>query len=116
MKTSVLEQYRDSLGHFKIINRSPRAMDECLKFIRRKDGSVEHSDAAKSLDPSGARTAHGDIVIADALANLELCDIASGVSEEQESTTSENCLAARMERKKAEMVENDADSFGEGWR
>ncbi len=43
--------------------------------MRRPDGSIEHSASVTSIDPSGARTAHGDIVIADALASLGLADV-----------------------------------------
>ena len=76
-RTSVLEEYRDALGTFKIINRSKAAMKECLQFIRKMDGTIEHSGSINTQDPSGARSAHGDIVIADALANLDMSDSAS---------------------------------------
>lgn len=67
-RTQVLEQYRDAIGSAKVINRSRRAVDECRQFIRRMDGSIEHSASAYAKDPTEARAAHGDVVIADALA------------------------------------------------
>ncbi len=61
-KAGILEDYRDALGAHRYINRSEQGMRECLQFIRRGDGAIEHSAAASSQDPSGARTAHGDEV------------------------------------------------------
>ena len=72
IKTTLLQQYRDAIGHGEIKNRSSRAMDECLCFICKMDGTIEHSASANAHDPGGARANHGDIVIADALANLGL--------------------------------------------
>ena len=43
-------------------------MRECLQFITRPGDVPEHTAAAHSQDPTGARSAHGDEVIADALA------------------------------------------------
>lgn len=71
-KSSLLIEYRDAVGDARVINRSARAMEEALQFVRSPRGDIEHSAALSSQDPSGARTAHGDIVIADALANLAL--------------------------------------------
>jgi hypothetical protein len=73
-KESLLEDYRASLAEHKFINRSDGGMKECLQFIRKSDGTIEHSAAAHSIDPSGAKTAHGDEVIADALASLALTE------------------------------------------
>lgn len=63
----VLREYRSSLEERKFINRSEQGMKEALQFIVLPGGKVEHSAAANSQDPSGAREAHGDEVIADAL-------------------------------------------------
>lgn len=71
-KTTVLENYRDAIGHCAIVNRSARAMGECLNFIRAQSGCVEHSAEGGVQDPGGARSNHGDLVIADALAYVAL--------------------------------------------
>jgi len=68
----VFENYRDALGSQTFINRSAPAYIECLQFIVKPGGLVEHSKAANSQDPSGAKSAHGDEVVADALASLAL--------------------------------------------
>jgi hypothetical protein len=69
-RTHVLENYREALGEGNFINRSRTGLKECLQFIVQPGGLVVHSDAASSQDPSGARTAHGDETIADALARM----------------------------------------------
>lgn len=114
MRASCLESYRDALGKYRIVNHSVRALDECLKFIRNMDGSVEHSGAANSIDPSGARAAHGDIVIADALACLELDD--SGVSEKtNEPEMPLNCIGRRLKEKKQNEEIAKSDYLPAGW-
>ena len=56
-------------------------MKEALQFIVQPGGKVEHSAAANSQDPTGAREAHGDEVIADALASRLLSLKASALKE-----------------------------------
>ena len=65
----LLRDYRTKLQDRKYINPSEPGMNETLQFIVQPGGKVEHSAAANSQDPSGAREAHGDEVIADALAS-----------------------------------------------
>lgn len=113
-RTSLLEEYRDALGTYKIVNRSKAAMEECLKFIRKMDGTIEHSGSKNATNPGGARTAHGDIVISDALANLELNDTHSQ-PEQSEPDMPENCIAARMARRRDAEKEAKKDRLGEGW-
>jgi hypothetical protein len=89
-------------------------MVECLQFIRKPDGSIEHSAAANSQDPSGARTAHGDEVVADALACL-------GMSEQhichraEEPDVPHGSLAWRMRQKQLAASAAAVDQLGEGW-
>lgn len=71
-KSSLMIEYRDAVGDARILNRSERAMEETLQFVRSPNGDIEHTAALASQDPSGARAAHGDVVIADALACLAL--------------------------------------------
>ena len=114
-KSSCLEEYRAALGEPRILNRSERAIDECLRFIRKMDGTIEHSEAANTQDPSGARSAHGDIVIADALANLELNGEPSPMPD-VEPEVPQNCLAARMAEWEASHRRRvPGRELGEGW-
>jgi hypothetical protein len=113
-RTALLEDYRDALGSHKYINRSERGMVECLQFIRRQDGTIEHSASANSQDPSGARTAHGDEVIADALASLGVSDTQSEKVPEGPEIP-EGCLASRMKNRENRMLLASADRLGAGW-
>jgi len=112
-RNALLEDYRAALSDHRFINRSEQGLIECLQFIRRPDGGVEHSASANSQDPSGARTAHGDEVIADALCCL-------GVYERQALTKADEpqeppgSLAWRRKRAREAMAPA-ADRLGEGW-
>jgi len=68
-KSTLLREYRSSLEKRTYINVSEGGMRETLRFIFEPGGKIEHSGAVNSQDPSGAREAHGDEVIADALAS-----------------------------------------------
>jgi len=113
-KSTVLEDYREALSTHRFINRSDTGMKECLQFIRKADGTIEHSAAANSQDPSGARTAHGDEVIADALACLGVMDqIDSPKPESPEIPV--GCLAWRRQQKALDILKAGVDSLGRGW-
>jgi hypothetical protein len=113
-RTSVFEDYRDALGSHRYINRSDQGMAECLQFIRKADGSIEHSAAANSQDPSGARSAHGDEVVADALACLGLTDTMLQTQNEEPEVPM-GSLAWRMKMKALAESAKQEDRLGEGW-
>ncbi len=113
-KTVLLETYRDALSQGRIINLSKRAMEECLQFIRRSDSSIEHSKSVGAIDPSGARTAHGDIVIADSLACLELMNMSQDVVV-TEPEIPEMSLAWRMKMRYNMEAEKGIDKLGSEW-
>jgi len=68
VRTSVLRSYRDKLADGDFINVSASGVDECLQFIVETGGKWVHSASLSKQDPNGAGAAHGDEVIADALA------------------------------------------------
>lgn len=113
-KVSLLEDYRDSLGSMKYINRSHLGVKECLQFVRKLDGTVEHSQALNSQDPGGARSAHGDEVIADALCSLLVNDMTEEIIIDKEGVPV-GSLAWRMEQKALLESNKDQDRLGEGW-
>ena len=114
MKAEVLEKYRDSLGKGAILNRSERAVTETLSFVRTMNGAVEHSAALNTLDPGGARAAHGDIVVGDALANLGLStECVKTDSEEREIP--EDSPAGRYAEYNRKLAEESGDLLGKGW-
>lgn len=67
-KFDLLNEYRSALMNRMFINRSEKALHECLAFVYTAKGTVVHSLEESKKDPSGARVNHGDRVIADALA------------------------------------------------
>lgn len=113
-RTSLFEDYRQALADHKFINRSETGMKECLQFIRKPDGTIEHSDSLNAQDPSGARSAHGDECVADVLACL-------GLSEREQSAEFEdpdipmNTLAYRMQQKQRELAFAGSDTLGDEW-
>jgi hypothetical protein len=113
-RSALLEDYRDALGNHRFINRSASGMNECLQFIRRTDGNIEHSAAVNTQDPSGARTAHGDEVIADALASLGVQDTQSERRAEEPEIPM-GSLAWRMKLKSDAALAARADKLGVGW-
>lgn len=66
-KRTLLSDYDDALRRGDITNRDAVAVRECEAYEWTPTGAVAHSGAASSPDPSGAKKAHGDRVIADAL-------------------------------------------------
>lgn len=115
MRTTVLQNYRDAIGHCTIVNCSEAALNECLRFIVNQNGNVEHSAEGNSVDPNGARSNHGDLVIADALATLELMDN-EYVDIPQERAVPQGTLAWRMEMWEREHEERGGtDELGAEW-
>ena len=110
----LLEDYRAALASHRYINRSAAGLDECLQFIRQPGGGVEHSAAANSQDPSGARTAHGDEVIADALC-------CKGILERQDRQKAEEpkeplgSLAWRRKQADERKDRGRTEGLGAGW-
>jgi len=71
-KQALLGRYRKMLFNEEFVNHSREAIDECREFVYDSSGGVEHSLSINAQDKSGARSNHGDRVIADALACLAL--------------------------------------------
>lgn len=113
-REALLEDYRAALADQQFINRSETGMTECLQFIRKPDGTIEHSAAANAQDPSGARTAHGDEVIADALASKVRQDICCTIEAEKPDIPPGSLAWRRQQRAMAEAHLN-AVHLGVGW-
>lgn len=68
-RTVLFETYQNNLSTGRFVNRSIEAVKELQQFIFGPDG-IEHSRAIQaSVDPENKGKHHGDIVIADAMAN-----------------------------------------------
>ena len=113
-RETLLEDYRARLEAHQYINYSETGMKECLQFIRKNDGTIEHSASLNAQDPSGARTAHGDEAIADALASVGLAECESQ-PEPIEPELPVGSLAWRMKLKADAEAESKRDVLGDGW-
>lgn len=66
---ALFEEYKAALLAREFLNRSDRALLQCLSYRYNKHGyPVFSGTSAQADDPSGARDHHGDLVVADALA------------------------------------------------
>ena len=111
----LLEDYRESLSRGWFINRSNYGISECLQFVRKPDGmGVEHISSMNAQDPGGAKSAHGDEVIADALANLLLQE-RRVEKEPQEPIVTEGSLAYRRRQRSLVDSANKHEELGDGW-
>jgi hypothetical protein len=79
----LLEDYRSDLATGRFLNRSTAALKECLQFRYTKTGTVEHAAINSANDPTGARTNHGDHVVADALAGKLARDRGKAIKQEK---------------------------------
>jgi hypothetical protein len=89
LNRQLLEEYARDLLQGKVINRSEDAIRECAKYQFQKDGTIAHSGSRSAVDPSGARSNHGDQVTADALMNHGFKEFGATVEEREESTEPE---------------------------
>jgi hypothetical protein len=69
-KNQMLSTYRAHISSGEFTNRSKEALMECLEFVTTKTGAVEHAAVKGQADPTGSGKNHGDMVIADALADM----------------------------------------------
>ena len=114
-RTYVLDRYRDALADHSFVNPSELGLKECLQFIVQPGGMAEHSASANSQDPSGARAAHGDEAMADALCNHALEDRERKPKVSDQPELPENCLAWRRKRQDELQAVHITRELGEGW-
>ncbi len=68
-KLVLMGSYRSALEKGECVNYSKTSVEETLEYVFSPDGGVIHARASSKSDPSGAKSNHGDRVMADALAN-----------------------------------------------
>ena len=66
-KKALLGEYKRAIQTGECVVHSLRSVEEARAYVYGPSGSVYHSAALRTHDPSGARENHGDMVIADAL-------------------------------------------------
>lgn len=101
-KIALFGAYRRSLAERLFVNRSAPALKETVKYVTNDNGVPEYRGA---MDMNRVGSSHGDVVVADALANkvLEERKMTIGVSPDGEEEQS--CLATRI----AEARRGDGD-------
>jgi len=77
-KRELLGAYSYALGEGLFINPSATALKECKQYQVGINGLICHTSSISTKDPAGAGEAHGDRVIADALANWVLYELREG--------------------------------------
>lgn len=102
-KASLLGDYRDAQYHGDFTNPSYHAIIECREYVNLPDNTVKHSASMDNVDPTGAGSAHGDRVMADALCWKGMQELRRGnpVDEKQlelerNAKNSPETLAGRM--------------------
>jgi hypothetical protein len=97
-KRRLLGAYRRALKEESFIQRSADAIDECMSYIYTTRNTVEHSAEYNNIDPSGAKSSHGDRVIADALLNKAF-EVIKASDSPHRTQDRENCFAARSAKR-----------------
>ncbi len=96
-KETVLGEYRDALSKRTFVNRSFDSVNECRQYVV-VDGKPVHSEEHNSEDPTGARSQHGDRVIAAALVCKEMARIPIDVTAEQQEALPGSFMFRRVQR------------------
>lgn len=97
-KRLLLGRHKAALADRKYIERSIAALNEYRMYVHLASGSVAHSRAEKSEDPTGARKNHGDRVIASALASRAAGERRVVEKKEEDTGPKRNTLAWRHEQ------------------
>ena len=77
-KRELLGAYSYALGEGLFVNPNEVALEECKEYQVGINGLICHTASISTKDPAGAGEAHGDRVIADALANWVLYELREG--------------------------------------
>jgi len=108
-KLSLFEQYRSVIEKGELTNRSKIALEETLEYVFNSNGGVSHSRESDKSDPTGAKTNHGDRVVADALAYRGLTE-RKFMLKDKVTRIPVGSLAWRQQMRKADKPESS-----DGW-
>lgn len=78
-KLALLGDFRAALNDGSYVERSRWAVREAREYVFEPNGKVSHSRSVSTLDPTGARSNHGDLVMADALCWRGVKELAGAV-------------------------------------
>lgn len=100
-KRVLLSDYAKALISGAFVNRCEAALKECGEYVHQPNGTIEHSRAKSTIDPTASGENHGDMVIADALANRGRTDMPSLAKEVEQTAPPGSYLERRLEAQKA---------------
>lgn len=106
-KAALLGEYARALIDGRFVNRDEDSLRECLEYIHGPDGSVYHVKS-KTDDPTASGENHGDMVIADALANRGLTEVSRSDKTDESEVPMGSFLERRLESKR---VTSKADFY-----
>jgi hypothetical protein len=106
-KRAVFGDYRRALLDGRFINRSKDAMSELREIVYTANGSIEHSKATRTVDPTGARDNHGDRPTADALCCYALARRAPASTSADEAVPHGSLLHRRLELERRQRRKDD---------
>jgi hypothetical protein len=109
-KRRILGSYRGALKDGTFLQRSRDAADECMSYVYTIRNTVEHSSEYDNIDPSGAKSSHGDRVIADALLNKAFEMQGIEPEEIEKDYVPWNCPQAREDKYLSEIANEDNET------
>jgi len=107
-KAAVLNAIRQSWADGTLRTYSDRAVNEASEYIWTASGAIEHSNVIGNKDPTGGKGAHGDRIMALAMA-WHACPTVAFTKGKAEKVALPGSLAHR--RQEAEMEEKSEDNW-----
>ncbi len=103
----LLTEYRAALRRGEFVNRSEDALEECLAFKYNSEGAVVHSAISSPNNPSGARTNHSDMAMADAILHKMLKKLGQTSREKKAEGAAPGSMQYRMNLRKKKLQEEE---------
>jgi hypothetical protein len=105
-KRLLLSTYSKAIMNATFINRCEEALRECGEYVVEPDGDITHQKARDTIDPTAHGENHGDMVIADALANRAIGEVTKNLAPVQAGPPKDCFLARRQlaEKRRRQLV------------
>ena len=116
-RSDLLFKYKKALSQRTIHNRSKEGLEECLEFVKEPGGLIIHRASKNNPMPDGARDAHGDEVIADALVAFVVdLNFENAVDINNEVEIPVGCLAWELQQIEEAKNRNNGSQIPERYR
>lgn len=102
-KRILLGKYAKDLLAKRFINHSAEAFKELAQYVHYPNGTIAHSRSLTTIDPTSSGENHGDIVIADAVANRGMADVAVVQEEDTREPPDHSFLGRRLRSQKKQL-------------